>query len=138
MTLSELQQKYSLALAGLITYIHSQGFTCTLGESWRSDVQAELNALDHDEREQVAHALSKIQPGLSHAVAMSTGVGIRASVHRLRLAQDLNLFKDGVFQTNPEAYKPFGEWWKAQNPEACWGGDFGDNDHFSFTYGGVK
>jgi hypothetical protein len=136
--LSALQQKFALAIAALITYINSQGYTVTLSESYRSDVQAEVNALSHSSREQIAKAIMPYSAGFAHALLASTSVGIKSSVHRLRLAQDLNLFKDGVLQTTADAYKPFGTWWKAQNPEARWGGDFGDSDHFSFTYGGVE
>lgn len=139
MTMSELQQDFARKLSELIVHINSvPGYACTLGEGWRSDAQAELNALPHETRERVASAIMGVAPGLSHAIAVSTGMGIAHSVHRLRLAQDLNLFKDGQYCTDPEAYRPFGEWWKQQHPLARWGGDFRDCDHFSFEYGGVK
>lgn len=137
-TLSQKQQRFAFQFAKLVTYIYSQGYACTYNEARRSDEQAEINALSHEERQTVAKLLSGDFPGLAHAVAVSTSAGIRASVHRLGLAVDINLFKDGVFQTAKEAYAPFGDWWKKQQPDACWGGDWGDSDHFSFTHAGVK
>jgi hypothetical protein len=60
------------------------------------------------------------------------------SVHRKRLAVDLNLFKDGKFLTATEDHKVLGEWWKSQHPLARWGGDFEDGNHYSFEWEGVK
>lgn len=139
MTLSEVQRAYSTCLGKLLERVNSTPrYACTLGEGWRTDVMAELNSLPLDIRHRVADAIQGLAPGLSHAIAVSTGMGIAHSVHRLRLAQDLNIFKDGQYTTNPEDYRPFGEWWKQQHPLARWGGDFKDYDHFSFEYGGVK
>jgi len=45
---------------------------------------------------------------------------------------DLQLFKDGVYLTDPAAYKIRGEYWKTLDPSCRWGGDFTtvDADHF--------
>lgn len=60
------------------------------------------------------------------------------SVHRKRLAVDLNLFKDGKYLSATEDHKVLGEWWKSQHPLARWGGDFEDGNHYSFEYEGMK
>ena len=60
------------------------------------------------------------------------------SVHRLRLAVDLNLFKDGVYLTSTEDHKVLGEWWEKQHILARWGGRFEDGNHYSFEWEGVK
>lgn len=60
------------------------------------------------------------------------------SVHRKRLAVDLNLFKDGKYLTATEDHRVLGEWWKQQHPLARWGGDFEDGNHYSFEWDGVK
>lgn len=39
------------------------------------------------------------------------GLGIAESLHTKRLAVDLMLFVDGVYQSQPEAYKPLAELW---------------------------
>lgn len=69
----------------------------------------------------------------------AAGIGhMKDSLHYIRLAQDLNLFKDGEYLTDSEDYKRLGEAWKAFNPLNKWGGDFGskDGNHFSMTYDG--
>jgi hypothetical protein len=54
------------------------------------------------------------------------------------LAIDLNLFKDSEFLEQSEDHRPLGEWWKKQHPDARWGGDFDDGNHYSFEHEGVK
>jgi len=60
------------------------------------------------------------------------------SLHRKRLAIDLNLFKDGKYLRSTEAHRELGEWWEKQHLLARWGGRFEDANHYSFTYGGMK
>ena len=62
--------------------------------------------------------------------------GHPTSLHKRRLAVDLNLFKDGVFQEGTEAHRPLGEWWEAQG--GTWGGRFQDGNHYSLAYDGMK
>ncbi len=56
------------------------------------------------------------------------------SKHYIRLALDLNLFKDGVYLETTEAHRPIGEKWKSLNPNCTWGGDFPspDGNHYSY------
>lgn len=138
MSLSKLQQEFSAHLAELFTHIIDTGMTFTLGDSYRSQEQACINSLTISQRKQVEILLQAQFPELAAAIGGSTGVGINHSVHRLRLAQDLNLFKDGVYLTDPDPYKELGQWWKGQHPDARYGGDWNDDDHFSFEYQGVK
>lgn len=58
------------------------------------------------------------------------------SLHRKRLAVDLNLFIDGVYQRTPAAYEPLGSYWKKLG--GSWGGDFNDARHFSLAHGGMR
>ena len=64
--------------------------------------------------------------------------GFKNSLHRKRLAIDLNLFRDGVYLKNSEDHKPLGQWWEAQHELCRWGGRFGDGNHYSVTHGGVQ
>ena len=70
------------------------------------------------------------------------GLGIATSLHTQRLAVDLMLFKNGVYQTNSEAYRPLANLWKVVAPpfgvEPAAGIDFNDGNHFSCAYGGRK
>ena len=98
----------------LIRYINENGHTCTFGEAWRTPEMA--------------------------AIYAKKGIGIKRSRHCDRMAIDLNLFKDGVYLMDTEAWRPFGEYWQSLNPLNRWGGDWdgdgiadpGENDgnHF--------
>jgi hypothetical protein len=50
---------------------------------------------------------------------------MKGSLHYIRLAQDLNLFKDGKFLS-----------WESIG--GSWGGRFNDGNHYSLAYGGKK
>lgn len=64
--------------------------------------------------------------------AQNTAVnGTARSRHLDRLAIDLNLFIDDVYQRDTEAYRPLGEFWEALRPDNSWGGRFNDGNHFS-------
>lgn len=88
------------------------GYGVTLGETFRTEEQAERYAARH--------------------------IGIKNSLHCQRLAIDLQLFKGDKYLTRTEDYQPLGEWWERQHPDARWGGRFKDGNHFSFAHGGRK
>jgi len=115
MTLSQKQQAFSVLVARLILHASEQGYGLTFGEAYRSPEEA--------------------------ARLSRTGDGIKNSLHIDRLAVDLNLWIDGVYQSTTDAHRPLGEWWEAQStPEAvcAWGGRFGDGNHYSVEHGGRK
>ena len=63
--------------------------------------------------------------------AYATDGHCEGSYHYLRLAIDLNLFKDGVFLTKTEDHRFAGEFW--ENIGGTWGGKFerSDGNHYS-------
>jgi hypothetical protein len=71
-------------------------------------------------------------------LGIKLGYGNAFSCHKIALAIDLNLFKNGVYLTETEDHRPLGEWWEKQHVLNCWGGRFGDGNHYSMTYEGVK
>jgi hypothetical protein len=114
-TLGQRQRRFLPLVAKLIDFAYAQGYELTEGEGYRTPEQAALNA--------------------------QHGSGIANSLHTLRLAVDLQLFKDGIYQTDSAAYKALGDFWKGLDPECAWGGDFQsrpDGNHFSLSWGGIK
>ena len=62
--------------------------------------------------------------------------GHQNSLHRQRLAVDLNLFINGEYQTYTDAHTPLGEYWESIG--GTWGGRFNDGNHYSLEYNGMK
>lgn len=110
MTLRERQSLFAHLVSGLIVQAEALGFDVTFGETYRSPEEAAR--------------LAKL------------GKGLRNSLHTSRLAIDLHLFKDGVYQTSTEAHRPLGEWWETLHPLCRWGGRFRDGNHYSLEYQG--
>jgi hypothetical protein len=63
-------------------------------------------------------------------------VGGEASLHKIKLAVDFNLYVDGVYQTTTEAHQPLGEYWESIG--GAWGGRFQDGNHYSLEHEGRK
>ncbi|EIS2541871.1 M15 family metallopeptidase [Escherichia coli] len=112
MKLSEKQQLFAVMIADLIHWAQEHGYRLTFGEAYRTPEQAALNA--------------------------KSGKGIRNSLHTLRLAVDFNLFINGEYQADTDAYRPLGEYWESIG--GTWGGRFSraDSNHFSLEHNGVK
>ena len=62
--------------------------------------------------------------------------GHKNSLHRKRLAIDLNLFKDGKYLVNTADHQPLGEYWESIG--GTWGGRFEDGNHYSLEHEGMK
>jgi len=113
MTLGEKQRHFSLLVARLILWAYEHGYEITFGEAYRTPEQAKLNA--------------------------KIGSGISNSLHTVRLAIDLNLFKDGTYLDKSESYLPLGEYWESLG--GSWGGRFQsrpDGNHFSLEHNGIR
>lgn len=96
----------------LIVFAGTEGYELSFGEAFRTPEQAAWNA--------------------------QHGKGITQSLHQLRIAVDLNLFRNGVFLTNLSDWMPLGAFWESLG--GSWGGRFSkpDADHFSIEHGGFK
>lgn len=89
--------------AKLIIWANSQpGYEVTAGELYRTEEQHAYN--------------------LKHGKTLA-----KRSKHQDRMAGDLNLFINGVYQTDTKAYKPLGDYWNSLHKDNVWGGDFNDN-----------
>lgn len=69
-------------------------------------------------------------------------IGHKRSLHKSRLAIDLNLFKNGRYLKKTSDHQELGEYWERLGKELdvplTWGGRFGDGNHYSFSSGGRK
>ena len=106
MTLREKQSKFARMAAELILKACEMGYEVTIGDAYR------------DPRLHGEHGVKK-------------GYGSANSFHKLRLAIDLNLFKDGKFLGSSDDHKKLGEWWESKG--GAWGGKFkqADGNHYS-------
>jgi hypothetical protein len=57
------------------------------------------------------------------------------SLHFEGLAEDIDLFKNGVYLDKTDDHRPFGEFWEGLHPDCRWGGRFSppDGNHYSVT-----
>lgn len=62
--------------------------------------------------------------------------GHRKSLHRVRLAVDLNLFRNGEWLQKTDDHLPLGEYWESIG--GSWGGRFNDGNHYSLEHEGMK
>jgi len=53
----------------------------------------------------------------------------KRSLHYIRLAIDLNLFRNGKYLTKTEDHRPLGEFWEMMG--GLWGGRHGDGNHYA-------
>jgi len=76
--------------------------------------------------------------GVTMGEAYRPNPTFKKSLHKKRLATDLNLFIDGVYQTSTEAHEPLGIFWESIG--GSWGGRFKkkDGNHYSLGHGGVR
>ena len=58
------------------------------------------------------------------------------SNHYVKLAADLNLFKNGEYLTETEQHRESGEKWETRHPMCRWGGRFNDGNHYSMWHDG--
>ena len=111
MTLGDKQRLFMTLLPRLLDYIHEQGYECTQGDAYRD-------------------------PRVFGDVGEKKGYGKSFSLHKERLAKDINLFKDGVYLTETEDHRFAGEYWESLHPLCVWGGHFDDGNHYSIEHEG--
>ena len=110
-SLRQKQSRFALMAARLILKAEELGYEVTLGDAYRD-------------------------PRVFGQIGERKGYGESRSCHKVRLAIDLNLFKDGTYLDSTEAHQELGEWWEAQG--GAWGGRFFDGNHYSLEHEGMK
>lgn len=113
-TLSQKQRRFARAVPRLLDFIHSlPGHEATLGDAFRD-------------------------PRVFGVIGVSLGYGHASSAHKNKLALDINLFINDVFQEGTEAHRVIGEWWEKQYSDCRWGGRFQDGNHYSIEHNGFR
>lgn len=110
MTLNDKQHIFAMNIARLLQHVEVLGYTCSIGEIWRSKEQAEIYA--------------------------KQGKGILDSQHCKKLAVDLFLFSNGVFLQEKKDYQLLGEYWKSLHKDNRHGSDFPRVDCVHFEMAG--
>jgi hypothetical protein len=120
MSLGKKQELFMRLLPRLIDKAHELGFEVRGGDLFRNPEafgEHGTNDLKNGEKAPYGH---------------------KNSCHKLKLAIDLNLFKNGKFMQSTEDHKELGEWWEKQHEDCRWGGRFNDGNHYSITMWGAK
>jgi hypothetical protein len=111
MSLGSKQRKFTYMVGLLIKWAYENGYELSLGDAYRD-------------------------PRVFGDVGVYDGYGRRNSNHKVRLAIDLNLFKDGKYLTSTEDHKPLGDYWESIGGD--WGGRFNDGNHYSLEHNGYR
>ena len=111
MTLRQKQSLFVKLVCRLLIRAQGWGYELTFGDAHRS----------RDEQERLAE--------------LGVGANVDDSCHPLKLAIDMNLFRDGRYLRSTESHRRLGEWWEQQHPLCRWGGRFGDGNHYSLKHG---
>ena len=111
MTLGEKQRKFTRMIANLIKWAYEHGYELTVGDAYRD-------------------------PRLHGEMGETKGYGRKFSNHKVRLAMDFNLFKDGQYLSATEDHRPLGEFWESIG--GSWGGRFQDGNHYSLEHEGRR
>jgi len=112
MKLGEKQELFARLTPSLYAKAHELGFEIRKGDAFRD-------------------------PRVHGKFGEKKGYGHKNSCHKLKLAEDLNLFKDGQWQTQTSDNLELGVWWEEQHELCRWGGRFNDGNHYSLTHWGA-
>lgn len=109
--LGDKQRRFTRMVADLIIFAYDNGYQLTVGDAYRD-------------------------PRLHGEVGVKGGYGAASSNHKIRLAIDFNLFKDGKYLPGTEDHKILGLYWESIG--GSWGGRFNDGNHYSLEHEGKR
>lgn len=110
-TLRQKQSRFAAAIPRLIDKAIALGFEVTLGDAYRD-------------------------PRVFGPRGQKQGYGAANSNHKIRLAIDLNLYRDGKYLQSTEDHRELGLWWESQGRDHVWGGHENDGNHYSLSHEG--
>lgn len=147
LSLRDRQKLLCQLLPKLLNHIYAQGYSATLGDAYRDKrvhgaygefalsltfkfLEACLSVIPGALADQARSALGEIRKARYSA---------RKSLHKLRLAIDLNLFDShGRYLQDTPEYAFAGQFWMSLHPLCEWGGagERNDGNHFSVRWEG--
>ena len=110
-SLGDRQKRFSRMVARLLNKAHELGYEVSLGDAYRD-------------------------PRMFGPPGVKLGYSSANSLHKQRLAIDLNLFRNGKYLQSSEDHRLLGEWWESIG--GSWGGRWGDGNHYSVEHQGRK
>lgn len=113
MTLGQKQRLFTSFIGKLIEYAYSNGYELSFGDAYRD-------------------------PRVHGELGEKKSYSSKTSNHKVRLAVDFNLFKDGEYLASTDDHQELGEFWESLHPFCRWGGRFNDGNHYSFEHFGQK
>lgn len=111
MTLGQKQREFTRMIGNLIGWAYAHGYELTFGDAYRD-------------------------PCVHGEVGEKKSYSSASSNHKIRLAVDFNLFKDGKYLSSTDDHKPLGEYWESMG--GSWGGRFKDGNHYSLEHEGRR
>ena len=111
MSLGNKQRQFTRMVGLLIEWAYQNDYELTFGDAYRD-------------------------PRVFGPIGEKKGYGRSKSNHKIRLAVDFNLFKDGKYLTATEDHRPLGEYWESIG--GSWGGRFNDGNHYSLEHQGRR
>ena len=111
MSLGNKQRQFTRMVGLLIEWAYQNGYELTFGDAYRD-------------------------PRIFGPIGEKKGYGRSKSNHKVRLAIDFNLFKNGKYLTATEDHRPLGEYWESIG--GSWGGRFNDGNHYSLEHQGRR
>lgn len=112
MPLGEKQQLFMRLLPRLIDKAHDLGFEVRGGDLFRDP-----------------RCFGKFGEKKSYSASNSC--------HKLKIAIDLNLFKNGEYKIRTMDHEELGMWWEKQHELCRWGGRWNDANHYSLFHNGA-
>jgi hypothetical protein len=113
MRLGDKQRLFMRLVPRLIDWAHLNGYELTIGDAYRD-------------------------PRAFGRLGVRKAYGRANSLHKQKLAIDLNLFKDGKYLQKTEDHRPLGEYWESLHDLCSWGGRFNDGNHYSLAHAGRR
>ncbi|AGF91106.1 hypothetical protein SXHG_00084 [Synechococcus phage MRHenn-2013a] len=105
LTLGQKQRLFVPMVAKLINFAYENGYELTFGDAYRD-------------------------PRVHGQLGEKKSYSATNSNHKIRLAVDFNLFKDGKYLDKTEDHKQLGEYWESIG--GSWGGRFNDGNHYEW------